>query len=421
MSHSLTSHPTPLLLSSICAVVFPLADALAAKPAKKSAAPLELQQPVSLTPWVRYGGWPSTDWKDYNTLGSLNSPAYAPPPRLEGPIAGDPKNGEKLAFDRSRGGSCVACHIMGPTTPSMPGDVGPDLSTIGAAGRADEWLFNYVYDPRSVNPVTVMPPWGAHKLFSADEIKDIVAFLKTLKEPTRFKDDLENPAKRPIPQETRDNLDPFVNNAMEAVDQARSLYAQAGPTGKSCASCHAQPERAFKTWAASMPRHEPRLDKVVGVEEFVARHARATTGQDMPMQSANNLAMSIYLRHLANGTPIAVDVTSARAKEAIARGRALMERKIGQLHFSCLDCHDKAANKWVRGQYLTGQVGQVAHFPTWRTSRAEIWDLRRRFQWCNVAIRANELPPDAREYDDLELALTAVNNGQKLNVPGIRH
>jgi sulfur-oxidizing protein SoxA len=421
MSHSLTPNSTPLLLSSLCALLFPLAEALAAKPAKKSAAPLELQQPLSLAPWARYSGWPGTDWKEYNTLGSLNSPAHAPPPKLDGPIAGDAKNGEKLAFDRSRGGSCVACHIMGPTTPSLPGDVGPDLSLIGAAGRTDEWLFNYVYDPRGVNPVSVMPPWGTHKLFSVDEIKDIVAFLKTLKEPARFRDDLENPATRPIPQETRDNLDPFVNNAMEAVDQARALYAQPGPSGKSCASCHAKPEQAFKTWAASMPRHEPRLDRVLGVEEFVTRHARATTGQDMPMQSANNIALSIYLRHLANGAPIAVDTTSPKAKEAIARGKALMERKIGQLHFSCLDCHEKAANKWVRGQYLTGQVGQVAHFPTWRTSRAEIWDLRRRFQWCNVAIRANELPPDAPEYGDLELALTAVNNGQKLNVPGIRH
>ena len=139
------------------------------------------------------------------------------------------------------------------------------------------------------------------------------------------------------------------------------------------------------------------------------------------MQSADNIALSIYLRHLANGAPLAIDVKSKGAKEANARGLALMDRKIGQINFSCLDCHDKAANKWVRGQYLTGQIGQVAHFPTWRTSRAEIWDLRRRFQWCNVAIRANELPPDAPEYGDLELALMAANNGQKLNVPGIRH
>jgi sulfur-oxidizing protein SoxA len=31
------------------------------------------------------------------------------------------------------------------------------------------------------------------------------------------------------------------------------------------------------------------------------------------------------------------------------------------------------------------------------------------------------LPPDAKEYGDLELYLAARNAGQKLGVPGIRH
>ena len=106
---------------------------------------------------------------------------------------------------------------------------------------------------------------------------------------------------------------------------------------------------------------------------------------------------------------------------AIKRGNALMTRKIGQLNFACMDCHSQGANKWIRGQYLTSNQGQLAHFPTYRTSRGEIWDLRKRFQWCNVAIRANELPPDAVEYGDIEFALSVINQGQKLNAPGIRH
>ena len=67
------------------------------------------------------------------------------------------------------------------------------------------------------------------------------------------------------------------------------------------------------------------------------------------------------------------------------------------------------------------QKGQLDHFPTWRTSLNEIWDIRKRFQWCGVAIWANELPPDAKEYGDLELYLAGVNAGQTLSVPGIRH
>jgi len=38
-----------------------------------------------------------------------------------------------------------------------------------------------------------------------------------------------------------------------------------------------------------------------------------------------------------------------------------------------------------------------------------------------VATRVNELPPDAPEYGDIELYLTFLNTGEKINVPGIRH
>ena len=74
-----------------------------------------------------------------------------------------------------------------------------------------------------------------------------------------------------------------------------------------------------------------------------------------------------------------------------------------------------AASGWA------SRKGQYDHFPTWRTSLLAIWDIRQRFQWCQVNIRADELPPDAKEYGDLELYLASQNEGQKLSVPGIRH
>jgi sulfur-oxidizing protein SoxA len=268
-----------------------------------------------------------------------------------------------------------------------------------------------------------MPPWGTHGLFDAKEIDDIVAFLKTLKAPAKFATEIDDPRKRPAPVEKRDNLDPTTNPAMWAVDDGADLYKKPGASGSSCATCHGDPTARFKTWAAAMPRFEPRLGHVLGVEEFVFRHAKATTGASWPMESDENIAMAVYLRNLANGQPMQVDITSPDAKAAYERGKALADTKVGELNFSCRDCHDPARGglKWIRGQWLGEPKGQLDHFPTWRTSLNQIWDIRRRFQWCSVAIRANELPPDATEYGDLELYLAAVNAGQKLSVPGIRH
>jgi sulfur-oxidizing protein SoxA len=269
-----------------------------------------------------------------------------------------------------------------------------------------------------------MPPWGSHRLFDEKEIDDIVAFLKTLKSPAAFKTEVDNPAKRHQPVESRDNLDATTNPAMWAVDKGEELFKKReASTGFACATCHGDAATRFKSWAASMPKWEPRLDKVLGIEELIFRHAKATTGASWLMESDENIAMAVYLRNLADGQPMQVDVTSAGAKDAAERGRVLMDVKVGTLNFSCRDCHDpqRGGLKWIRGQWLGETKGQLDHFPTWRTSLNQIWDIRRRFEWCNVAIWANELPPDAKEYGDLELYLASLSNGLKLNVPGIRH
>ncbi|MBV9346671.1 MAG: sulfur oxidation c-type cytochrome SoxA, partial [Pseudolabrys sp.] len=243
----------------------------------------------------------------------------------------------------------------------------------------------------------------------------------TLKAPAKFRAVLDDPDKRPAPVEKRENLDPLENPGMWAVEKAQELWKRAGANGASCAGCHANPEAQFKTWAATMPKWEARLEKVLGVEEFVARHAKATTGASWAMETEENRALSVYLHFIANDVPIKVDTASASAKAAIARGKELSERKLGQLNFACTDCHGKVANKWIRGQWLGEPRGQLDHFPTWRTSLLAIWDIRQRFQWCQVNIRADELPPDAKEYGDLELYLASQNEGLKLSVPGIRH
>ena len=333
--------------------------------AKGKAAPLELKGDASVRPYVRYSGWPKRDEGKWNTLATLSSPPAPKAPRkLAGPLTGDAAKGAKLVADRTRGGSCLACHVMGPAGgANLPGNVGPDLSEIGNAGLSDEQLFNFIYDARVYNAETVMPPWGSHGVFTDAEIGDMVAFLKTLKSPAPFKTVLDDPNKRPAPVEKRENLDPMENPGMWALDKAAVLWKTRGKDGFSCNTCHSDPKTAFKTWAASMPKWEPRLNKVLGVEEFITRHAKATTGLTWLMETEENRDMSVYLHNLANGAPIAVDTTSAEAKAAIERGQALANRKLGELNFACTDCHGKAANHWIRGQWLGDAERPVRPFP----------------------------------------------------------
>jgi sulfur-oxidizing protein SoxA len=423
MAQYITIHATTLQRRNLAMMLVPLSLALplatsAAEISDKVA--LELEKPAHVTPWQRYKGWSATDWKDYTTLAKEVSPPVTPPQHFEQPPIGNAENGQKLVADRSRGGSCYTCHVLPGA--NLPGNVGPDLSTIGTwQKRTDTYLFNYIYDPRNVNPQTVMPPWGTHQVFTTEEIWDMVAYLKTMTKPTVFKSADEDPSKRPVPVENRDNLDEFTNPAVLAVETGKNLFNKVGAMKQSCNNCHREPEKAFKTWATTMPKFEPHLKRMMGIEEFITRHARATTGEDYLSQSEANLSLAIYLRYLANGQPIAVQVDDVHTQAALKRAEALVKRKVGQLNFACTDCHTISANKWIRGQYLADDKGMFDHFPVYRTSRTEIWDIRKRFQWCNVAVRANELPPEATEYGDLELFLAVAGRGQKLSVPGIRN
>jgi sulfur-oxidizing protein SoxA len=361
--------------------------------------PLDIKNSTTVTPWKRNTTWSQNDWSNYSNLRqTVKKPVSVIQP-ITSRIKANPANGKKLVADKEKG-NCVTCHIL-PDVP-QPGNIGINLSFIGTWNLPDELLFNYIYDARIYNSKTVMPPWGAHNILTTDEIKDIVSYLKTLTIPVQFK-------KRPIPKNNVDNLDEFENPAMFELETGAELFIE------SCQKCH---KNFPNKWAATMPKFEPRLNKIIGIEEFITRHASATTGAKYLLQSEENIALAVYLRNLANGEKIAVDTSDTNTSLALKRGKVLTQRKIGQLNFACNDCHKKNRGKWIRGQYIKNFAGMMEHYPTYRSSRDAIWDISTRIQWCNLAARANDLPPDAPEYGDLELYLTVQSNGYELSVPG---
>jgi len=97
--------------------------------------------------------------------------------KLSGPITGNAENGAALVADRNRGGSCLACHVMGPAAMpicrAMSDPICPK-SVIPAATRIIVQLC--LRRARFYNADTVMPPWGSHGVFNDQEIGDIVAF-----------------------------------------------------------------------------------------------------------------------------------------------------------------------------------------------------------------------------------------------------
>jgi L-cysteine S-thiosulfotransferase len=85
--------------------------------------------------------------------------------------------GQKLAFDRSKG-NCLTCHAI--KGGNLPGSIGPELIGIRSKypNRAD--LVAIVTDETLRNPLTVMPPFGRNRILTEKEIEAVVDFLQTL-------------------------------------------------------------------------------------------------------------------------------------------------------------------------------------------------------------------------------------------------
>jgi sulfur-oxidizing protein SoxA len=142
------------------------------------------------------------------------------------------------------------------------------------------------------------------------------------------------------------------------------------------------------------------------------------------VESAENLAMTLFIKMASNGMPVAIDTQSTEARDALARGRDSFHRRVGERNHACADCHtpEFGAGKFLGGRMLVDvTAGLTRHFPTWRTSQADVWDMRKRFQWCMTPLGTNMLAADAVEYAELELYLSSFDNGKPLSVPGIRH
>src|SRR5882724_1986787 len=376
---------------------------------------------------VRYAGWTTRDFGGFRTYAYDDARPEPQVQRAEMPVGvtGDPAKGRALFLDRNKA-PCTGCHLVPGADVWPAGSVGPDLSMLADRKLPDAYLYQQLWDPRVTFPQTVMPPWGAQGVFTPEEIVHLVAYLQTLHGPPPAEQDSDrNPFTRRRSEGFGDNLDPTNNPAVIRAEEAQALWSARGPKGKACADCHpGGPQRAMRGVATRYPRIVAEHGRVMSLEDFLSVHAEATTGRALPSESGENLDLTLLVKMASDGLPVAVDTTSPAARAAIERGKASFYRRVGERNHACADCHtpDRGANKFLGGRFL-GDVtaGLTRHFPTWRTSQNDVWDMRKRFQWCMTPLGANMQAADAVEYAELELFLTTFDVGKPITAPGIRH
>ncbi len=85
--------------------------------------------------------------------------------------------GKKIAFNRKKG-NCLACHKIAGG--SFAGNIGPALVNVKTLYPDKAKLRAQIWDATTVNPNTIMPPFGRHKILTEKEIDKVVEFILTL-------------------------------------------------------------------------------------------------------------------------------------------------------------------------------------------------------------------------------------------------
>lgn len=214
--------------------------------------------------------------------------------------------------------------------------------------------------------------------------------------------------------------DDFANPGMPTVERGATLFRQAGQNGKSCAGCHGDAgERLGKAGIARYPVFDAALNRPVTLQERINLCWEDRMDEIPYVYDCTELvALETYVRHLAKGEPVNVDVNRG-LRAYFEQGRTLYNTRFGQTNLACVHCHDDHAGQYLRGQLLS--QGHSNGFPEYRLGSGKVTSLHGRLSECFRAFRAESFEAGSPEYIALEIYLNARGNGLPIETPAVRY
>ncbi len=183
-----------------------------------------------------------------------------------------------------------------------------------------------------------------------------------------------------------------------------------------CTRCHTA--QAMRGVATRYPAFDALLARPVTLGERIALCRTRHGGEAaLPPENDTLVGLEVFIGNASRGLPVAppADPRLAPWRE---RGRQLYHQRLGQLDFSCAQCHDRHA-----GGRLAGSVIPQAHptgYPIYRLEWQGMGTLQRRLRNCMSGVRAEPYAYGAPEWVALELYLMQRAAGMTLETPGVR-
>jgi sulfur-oxidizing protein SoxA len=213
--------------------------------------------------------------------------------------------------------------------------------------------------------------------------------------------------------------DDTANPGMLFVQLGGQLWNRAvGAADKSCADCHGDAAVSMKGVAARYPAFNEASKTPIDLQGRI-NLCRQDQQKATPLapESRDLLALSAFIGLQSRGMPTAPP-DDPRLTPFRERGRALWSQRMGQLNFSCAQCHD---DNW--GKHLGSAPIPQAHanaYPIYRLEWQGMGSLQRRMRNCMSGVRAQAFPYGAQEFVELELYLAQRARGMPVETPGVR-
>jgi sulfur-oxidizing protein SoxA len=220
--------------------------------------------------------------------------------------------------------------------------------------------------------------------------------------------------------------DDFANPGMLAAGQGEVLWSvkpggENAGSGKSCADCHGAAGSngiaPMKGVAARYPAFDTASGKPIDLAGRILQCRVERQGVPAARESPHILALEAVVALQSRGMPIA-QPDDPRLAPALAEGRALFSRRIGQLDLSCKQCHDEMWGRSLGGSTIP--QGHPTGYPLFRQEWQGVGSLQRRLRNCMTGVRAEPYAPGAPELIALELFLKARAAGMALDAPAVR-
>ncbi len=220
--------------------------------------------------------------------------------------------------------------------------------------------------------------------------------------------------------ETQDlQRDDFDNPGILYVDQAREVWnAALGSEGKSCASCHDDPE-SMRGVRPVYPKWDEAKGELQSLEMQINECLTDQMGAEAWGWDSDDMKnMTALLASVSRGMPIDVAIDGP-VQDIWERGREMYYTRYGQLELSCASCHEQNYGNLIRADHLS--QGHTNGFPVYRFSTTALVSQHNRFRGCIRDTRAETFAIGSDDLLALELYVASRGNGLSVEGPAVRH